>query len=317
MLAFFGHMWANKCNYEQDVITIALLLKLLYALMAWLTIYAGGWNCLLFSQEEKNTPEVWPLLYYICENTTFKCRIWLSKNRTRKPFNRNSRERKLFKSWYSMKDYENGGHRTRQNCKYNEENLLLCVNTWGQFILLCWAIRGYFQPLGKKEQEGSHHVQVDQSDGLGWYQVVMVSSSHTDPAASGQQPEALFLPLVKQLKILPCIQSLREEWANLPMSGCPNARLQASDAFNMIKHWSSSYLTHISEISDPTSWVIWPALSAGLFGDTVRRKEVTQMCIWFLSHDEKPVKVTPSCCLMVFPNIDMPSSGVVIDIQMR
>lgn len=143
-------MWANKCNYEQDVITTALLLKLLYALVAWLTIYAGGWNCLLLSQEE-NAPEVWPPLYYICENTTFKCRIWLSKNRTRKPFNRNSRERKLFKSWYSMKDYENGGHRTRQNCKYNEENLLLCVNTWGQFILLCWSIGGYFQLLEKRK----------------------------------------------------------------------------------------------------------------------------------------------------------------------
>lgn len=28
----FGHMWGNKCNYKQDVITTALLLKLLYAL---------------------------------------------------------------------------------------------------------------------------------------------------------------------------------------------------------------------------------------------------------------------------------------------
>lgn len=28
----FGHMWGNKCNYKQDVITIALLLKLLFAL---------------------------------------------------------------------------------------------------------------------------------------------------------------------------------------------------------------------------------------------------------------------------------------------
>lgn len=109
----------------------------------------------------------------------------------------------------------------------------------------------------------------------------MVSSSHSEPAASGQQPEALFLIFVKQLKTLPCIQSLREEqeWANLPMAERPNASLQASDAFNMIKHWSSSYLTHISEISSPTNWVIWPALSAGLFGDTVRRNEVTHMCL--------------------------------------
>lgn len=29
----FGHMWGNKCNYKQDVIAIALLLKLLYAVM--------------------------------------------------------------------------------------------------------------------------------------------------------------------------------------------------------------------------------------------------------------------------------------------
>lgn len=212
-----------------------------------------------YSPRKKNTPEVWTLLYYICENTTFKCRIWLSKNRTRKPFNRNSRKRKLFKSWYSMKDYENGGHRRKRNCKYNEENLLLFVNTWGQFILLCWAIRWYFQPLGEKRKGKSHHVQVHQNDGLGWYQIIMVSSSHSEPTASEQQPEALFRMLVKQLKILPCIQSLREEqeWTNLLMLECPNASLQASDAFNMIKHWSSSYLTHISEISDSTNWVIW------------------------------------------------------------
>lgn len=113
-----------------------------------------------YSPRKKNVPEVWPLLYYICENTTFKCRIWLSKNHTRKPFNRNSRERKLFKSWYSMKDYENGGHRMRRNCKHNAKNLLLCVNTREQFILLCWAIRGCFQLL-EKEKERSHHVQTE------------------------------------------------------------------------------------------------------------------------------------------------------------
>lgn len=106
-----------------------------------------------YSPRKKNAPVVWPPLYYICENTTFKCRIWLSKNRTRKPFNRNSRERKLFKTWYSMKDYENGGHRTRQNCKYNEKNLLLCVNTCRQFILLCSTIRGYFQLLEKRKRK--------------------------------------------------------------------------------------------------------------------------------------------------------------------
>lgn len=65
MLAFFGHMWANKCNYEQDVITIALLLKLLYALVAWLTIYAGGWNCLLFSQEEKHARSMASFILYL------------------------------------------------------------------------------------------------------------------------------------------------------------------------------------------------------------------------------------------------------------
>ena len=143
-------MWANKCNYEQDVITIALLLKLLYTLMAWLTIYAEGWNWLLLSQEEK-MPEVCPLLYYICENTTFKCRIWLSKNRTRKPFNRNSRERKLFKSWYSMKDYENGGHRMRRNCKYNEENLFPLCKYTGTIYSSLLSYQGIFSASGKRK----------------------------------------------------------------------------------------------------------------------------------------------------------------------
>lgn len=47
-----------------------------------------------------------------------------------------------------MKDYENGGHCKRQNLRYNEKHLLLCVNTHGQFILLCSATGGYFSVSG-------------------------------------------------------------------------------------------------------------------------------------------------------------------------
>lgn len=52
-----GHMRANKCNYEQDVITIVLLLKLMPSLVVWLTIYAEGWNCLPLSWEGKKTKQ--------------------------------------------------------------------------------------------------------------------------------------------------------------------------------------------------------------------------------------------------------------------
>lgn len=101
MLAFSGHMRANKCNYKRDVITIVLLLKLMPALLVWLTTYAEEWNCLPLSREgekKKAAAKALPPLCNIWGNTTFKCRIWLSKNCTRKPFSRNSRERKLFKS---------------------------------------------------------------------------------------------------------------------------------------------------------------------------------------------------------------------------
>lgn len=62
-------MRANKCNYEQDVITIVLLLKLMAAFVVWLTIYAEGWNCLPLSREErkkkKTQQQKYCLLYVI------------------------------------------------------------------------------------------------------------------------------------------------------------------------------------------------------------------------------------------------------------
>lgn len=105
-----------------------------------------------YSPRKKNMPEVWPSFILYCENTTFKCRIWLSKNRTRKPFNRNSRRESFLHHdtpWRIMKIKKDC--RMRRNCKYNEENLFPLCKYTRQFILLCWAIREYFQLLEKEK----------------------------------------------------------------------------------------------------------------------------------------------------------------------
>lgn len=126
----------------------------------------------------------------------------------------------FFESWYSMKDYENGGHRTRRNCKYNEENLLLCVNTWGQFILLCWVIRGYFQLL-EKERESRHYVQMDLFRVIGLGR--MVSFSYIEPENLKRAVLTLCYNLGAQVRTLTCVQFL-----SVRMTECPTASQQYS-----------------------------------------------------------------------------------------
>lgn len=150
----------------------------------------GGIACC--SPRKANMPEVWPLLYYICENTTFKCRIWLSKNRTRKPFNRNSRERKLFKSWYSMKDYENGGHRMRRNCKYNEQNLSPLCKYTGTIYSSLSSYQGIFSAAGKtKGKKPPCPNGSIPKDVLGRSLVGPESLSHTELGCLGRSSQRL------------------------------------------------------------------------------------------------------------------------------
>jgi hypothetical protein len=174
----------------------------------------GGIAC--YYPRKKNMIQIWPLLYYICENTTFKCRIRLSKNRTRKPFNRNSRERKLFKSWYSIKDYENGGHCTRGNCKYNEGNLLYCVNTRGQFILLVSYQRLFSASRKRKGKKPPCPNGSIQSDGLsGSWELWSVPFCST--RLSGSSAHRLSQTLLSNegcrgwLRAFMCNSSFREE----------------------------------------------------------------------------------------------------------
>lgn len=100
-----------------------------------------------------------------------------------------------------MKDYENGGHCKRQNLKYNEKHLLLCVNTHGQFILLCWATGGYFSVSGGGEgEEGSHHVQMD-------------LSRMTSPASTGSSGQFLLCePKTPRRASLCLVYSLLSTW---------------------------------------------------------------------------------------------------------
>lgn len=172
-------MWANKCNYEQDVITIALLLKLLYT--------HGLVNNICRRVElpstlpGRKTCQKYGLFYIILLKIQhLKCRIWLSKNRTRKPFNRNSRERKLYITWYSMWRIMRmrSSHETELQIQWGK-SFSLCVNTRTIYSSLL-SYQGIFSASGKRKGK-KHRVQMELlSDVLGWYLAGMVSFS-TEP----------------------------------------------------------------------------------------------------------------------------------------
>lgn len=178
-----------------------------------------------------------------------------------------------------MKDYENGGHCMRQNLIYNEKHLLLCVNTHRQFILLCWATRGYFQFWGEKGEEGSYHVQMDLS------RVMSLSSTESsgqfllcDPKTSGKASLCLACSLLSTwgywgwLKTFICIQSLNEdqERANPPTLDALRAG-QGCVQYHWL--WLCLYSTLLVERSKP------PVRLCGLFGKAVKRKEAIEQCI--------------------------------------
>lgn len=145
-----------------------------------------------YSPRKKNMPEVWPLLYYIAKIQHLNAEFdfprtapenLLTETAGRESFLHHDTPWRIMRMEVIAWD---GIANTMRKIFF------LCVNTRGQFILLCWAIREYFQLL-EKEKERSHRVQMELlSDVLGWYLAGMVSFS-TEPGCLRRPLKTCFL----------------------------------------------------------------------------------------------------------------------------